>query len=588
MADSNSRLRGASPAIALTLAISFLLTLYAPLELYFTNMDEFPFDAYLLLPPLLMMFGAVTVLGLCAFGLCRLIHRRVYHLALCAATIGYVCTFIQGMYMSGNLPPLDGTAIDWSGYLPQHIISIVLWLFVTGLVILLTKKLTMKNMKVVFTACSCFVSAILLVTLVVVGLTNNGFERREYIVGTKDQEFTLSSSENLVVLVIDATDSETFYNMMKTTDPGFADILEDFTYYPNTVGAYPYTKFSIPFILTGEWYENQEDFLTFTTAAMDASPLLSSLRDRNYRMGLYEEESFYDNENVFDFENVKRIRYRVADYPELIKEELKLVWFKYAPFPLKGLVTIYQESFFLLVAPVSDSEVFSPRNYDFYGDLHETAIETVEENCFRFIHIEGAHVPFRYDRYVNIIDESQGTYEQNIQCSMTIVKDYLQKLKDSGTYDNSAILIMADHGYGHNETIPIVGRGNPFLAIKGRNERHALHISDAPISYEDLQSAYLRLLDGSAGDQVFDYKEGEQRERRFLCHFYEAEDHMAEYVQTGDASDSSTMTFTGQEYLRPKHGKGPRKDDPPEDPPQKEHREVPSEPRHDAEKPSPG
>lgn len=552
----SSKRKAALPAIAISLAISFLLTIYAPLELYFTNIDEFPLDLYMLLPSLLVLFVLATVLELAVFGLCRLLHKKLYHFAMGAAVVGYLCTFIQGMYMSGNLPPLDGTAIDWSAYLPQHIVSVVLWVLVAGAVILLARKLTMEKMKVVFTGCAAFVSAILLVTLVTVCITNNGLAQKDYILGTKDQEFTMSSSENLVILVVDAADSKTFHEMMETTDPEFRDILEDFTYYPNTVGAYPFTKLSIPFILTGQWYENQEDFRTFTTAAMDKSPLLTTLRAQDYRMGLYEEEIIYDSENIFDFENVQKIQYQISDPLKLMKEELKLVWFKYAPFPLKGFVTIRMEVFGFLVEPEDGSDIFHAKNDDFYGDLSESEIETVTENCFRFIHIEGAHVPFRYDKDVNIIDESQGTYEQNIQCSMTIVKEYLQKLKDSGTYDNSAILIMADHGYGHNETIPIIGRGNPLLAIKGRNEHHSLQISNAPISYEDLQEAYLRLLEGSAGDQIFDYQEGDQRDRRFLCYFYEAEDHMAEHIQTGDAADSSTMIFSGIEYKLEKSKKG--------------------------------
>ena len=45
------------PGLTLSLALSFLLGLYAPLELYFTNITEFQFDFWALLPPLLGLFG---------------------------------------------------------------------------------------------------------------------------------------------------------------------------------------------------------------------------------------------------------------------------------------------------------------------------------------------------------------------------------------------------------------------------------------------------------------------------------------------------------------------------------------------------
>ena len=72
----------------------------------------------------------------------------------------------------------------------------------------------------------------------------------------------------------------------------------------------------------------------------------------------------------------------------------------------------------------------------------------------------------------------------------------------------------------------------------------------APISFEDLQEAYVRLLDGRRSDEVFDWKEGDARERRFLRYSFLDDDHMQEYMQTGYASDMNTMIPTGREYNR--------------------------------------
>ena len=90
-----------------------------------------------------------------------------------------------------------------------------------------------------------------------------------------------------------------------------------------------------------------------------------------------------------------------------------------------------------------------------------------------------------------------------------------------------------------------------LLLIKGRNEHHdTMQISQAPISFEDLQEAYVRLLDGRRRDEVFDWKEGDARERRFLRYSFLDDDHMQEYIQTGYASDMDTMIPTGREYNR--------------------------------------
>ena len=547
-------LRAFLPAIALTLAISFLLTLYGPLELFFTNKGEFHFDFLALFPELLKLFGLVTAAGLLAFGFCYILYIQLYHVALVAAAIGFICTYIQGMFFVGNLPPLDGRRINWAEYSAQNIESVILWFVVGVAVVLLVRFLHMKRMYKVFTGCALFLTSILLVTVVVVGIQNDGLSPNSEAVVTKDHEFDMSTDQNFVIFIVDAADSGTFNEMLQSGDYGFREVLEDFTYYPNTVGAYPFTKHSIPYILHGAWYENQEDFRTFTTRAMDQSPLLATLKAQNYRMGLYEEDLLYDSDHIFDFENVRHTQYHFSSFKQLVKAELKLVWFKYAPYPLKRLAKVNMEDFNRLLQLDNEEELFSANNADFYQDAGDAEIVTVDDKCFRFIHIEGAHVPFRYDKDVNLIDEAQGSYPQNMACSMTILARYLQRLKDAGIYDNSAILIMADHGYGYERDVPIVGRCNPLLLVKGVDEHHSLEISDAPISYEDLQEAYQRLLSGASSDQIFDAQEGDERIRRILLYFYEQEGHMAEYEQHGHAFDIDTLLPTGSVYDAPHPG----------------------------------
>lgn len=546
------------PALVLVLALSFLLTVYGPLELYFTNTREFAFDFSALFPVLLKLFLLVTAAGLLAFSFCYALHIRLYNVILVIAAVGFVCTYIQGMFLSGHLPPLDGRAINWNEYLAQDAASVLLWLAVGTAAATLVRKLRMENMYRLITYCALFLSAILLVTLVTVGIQTNGFASKYQAVMTKESEFEMSTDQNFVIFVVDAVDSATFRHLMESDTPEFADTLEDFTYYPNTVGAYPFTQESIPFILTGAWYENQENFSDFTTQAMDDSPLLTALSEAGYRLGMYEEALTYDSDNVYRFENAEPLSYRITSFNRLAREELKLVWFKYAPFPLKRLGHVNMEAFSWLVELESGGSIFHANNSDFYGDLLDASIQTGPDKCFRFIHIEGAHVPFRYDKNVRPIDEAQGSYPQNIEASMTIVKTYLERLKEAGAYDNTIIILMADHGYGYNRDIPILGRGNPLLAVKGMDEHHAMSLSEAPISYEDLQTAYQRLLSGVPGNQVFDAKEGEERPRRFLAYHYEKEAHMEEYMQQGDADNIDTMLSTGNVYDRAPHDGPPR------------------------------
>ena len=501
------------PGICMSFAISFLVMLYGPLELFFTNTQEFYFGFGMLFPVLLKGFAVMLAACMLGFLVCYILYVRLYELALLAAGVGYVCTYIQGMFMAGNLPPLDGRTMRWWLYTAENRQSVILWVVVCLAAVLLVRFLHMRRIYKVLTWGSLFLTSVLLLTGITVGFMNHGFSMEPQTLVTKDQEFTMSSDQNFVILVVDTVAARDFQHLMETDDPEFGEILSDFTFYPDTQSAYPYTGNAIPHILEGQWFENQADFRTFVTEAMDESPLLARLRQDGYRMGVYTEELVYENDNVLQFENIKKAHCRFTSTKAVLKMELKLVWFKYAPYPLKKQIPITWDDFHGLMTLDGSDEQYWETNWMFYRDLQAAEPQVVEDKCFRFLHIEGAHWPFRYDRDVNVISQWQGTYYMNIEATMTIVKDYLQMLRQAGVYDNSSIIIMSDHGFGYADGVEVpLGRNNPFLAVKGMGEHHdAMQISGAPISYVDLQEAYRRLLDGAPGDAVFDAKEGDDR-----------------------------------------------------------------------------
>ena len=100
--------------------------------------------------------------------------------------------------------------------------------------------------------------------------------------------------------------------------------------------AYSCTKRSIPFILGGDWYENQGSFTEYMNDVYSGSPLFTALKERGYLIDLYEDELYTQDENALsDFDNIIIAKYHVNSWIRLAKQELKLVGFRYAPFDLK-------------------------------------------------------------------------------------------------------------------------------------------------------------------------------------------------------------------------------------------------------------
>ena len=544
------------PGIVVAVAISFLVFLYAPVDLYCSNISEFWFDFGILIRASLGLFLISVIVLLVIYTVLWLIHPVLYRIGLAGGFLALLCTYIQGNFLVKNLPPLDGTTIDWDSYTVLRTEDLVLWgiglLVVVLMFIFLKKDLLSRTVMYL----SGGLTLMLLITAVSVALTSGALqERARYQIGG-DEQFAVSEDQNFIILVLDTVDSRTFAGLLET-HPEYAGEFRDFTYFENTVGAYSCTERAVPYILSGDWYENEETFDDYMRQMYQNSPLFQTLQERGYRMELYDEELYMDDDIARMFGNIHRVDFALTSYTRFAKPLLKLIGFRYAPFELKKKCIFKIAAFDELIRVENAPEEisFSQMDHIFKDRLDKNGINIQESEAkFQFIHLNGAHVPFIYDENMNIIDEEDGTYEQSMQAVILGAADYVEKLRESGAYDNTALIIMADHGF--NGSLDESGdeawmRQCPLLLIKGFGENHdTMQISQASVSFEDLQEAYVRLLDGKQSEAVFDWKEGDVRERRFLKYSFLDEDHMQEYMQTGYAFDRDTMIPTGREYNR--------------------------------------
>ena len=544
------------PAIWLSISFAFLIGVFAPLEVYLNNAGNFWFDFRTMLLPVIVMFVLMFFVLMLVFLMARLIYIRLYQVTLCGGFVALTATYIQGNFLVKDLPSLDGTEFPWDMYTRQTLQSLLLWLIIILIVSLLVRFVHMRGIGKVVHLFSVFLTCVLAITLVTVGISKKSFADKQNAVISTEGITTVSDQKNFVVLLLDAVDSATARTIMEENPDLYNKAFEDFTYYPNTEGAYTFTQYAVPYILTGKWNENQEDFNTFTTESMDASPLLTRLRNEKWHMGMYDGDLVYDNNHIFDFENVKKERQHYTSLKRFMKTNLSLAGFKYAPYGVKQVFKFNMKRYNDLkknqngLVPMT----FDHSDINFNNILQEGPLQVQDNgNVYRFIHLDGAHVPFDTNPDLTpVIDGQTSTYEDKVKASLQISMNYIQALKNAGVFDNSIVILMADHGF-HGEQSDygddaVSLRQNPLLMVKGYDENHPLITSEAPISFEDLQEAYQRLLDGKNSEQIFDAKEGDSRQRRFLKYYFTQENHLEEYYQNGYANEKDTFYPTGRVY----------------------------------------
>lgn len=535
-------------AIILSFVIGFMFFIFEPITMYANNVNDFWFDFYTLIGPTTLFFlGSSLALILFFAGVYFLAKKlkkpAIYNFTLLFAGGCFLCAYIHSNFLAGFLPSLDGTTFDWSDT-TANVVSIVVCLAIAAVIIIARIKLGFEKTSKYLTYGSLAIFAMLFLSLVSTCLTTPVFEAKDILaLATNEDLYTVSTDRNYVVFLVDAVDATAFNKVVQSNDE-YKSALKDFSYFPDTLSGYAFTRDSIPFIFSGEWNENKELFPAYSTKAFDNSAFFKVLAQEGYQRDLYDTEFTWRSNKAFDFNNVVAIDDEVSLY-HLAGQEIKYALFKSLPFPLKRFSRADKLNFAATMNRESH-DAFEWDNIPFYNSHLGRQADTTKNKLFQYIHLEGGHVPFDVDANMNYLPNSEGgTYPDKLEVTMKVFASYLEYLKENDAYDNATIVFLADHGFWYDGT----NRQNPILYVKGPNEEHdQMLVSDKQVSYEDLCQAFIELTDGRSSTEIFSELPTDGRVRRYLYNGFENEEVMPEYEQTGKAWDTSTFKPTGRSF----------------------------------------
>lgn len=528
--------------------------IFEPITLYANNMHDFWFDIYDMLPELFPMFLVSSISIFAIFLIAYLIFEKLfkkinlYYIFVSVFFCIFIITYIQGIFLSNTLPGINGEVFNWREYKIESIISIVLWIIVFFTFFIIAKKIKIEKVFTYTTYITGAIFIMLFISLASTLLTTRALEDKNTSKATFSYYNQASDDQNFFILLVDAIDSRSFDNLL-VNDLDYQNTLKDFTYYQDTTSYYPYTRDSIPYIFSQIPNHNETDFDEYSQTAFANSKIINNLKEDNYNMYIYDHEVIMNEETAQTFKNMSD--QTKIDKNNFIQEIIRYDLFKYLPYPLKGKAHIEKLSFWQ--ADIDDGQAaFDWHDIKNYEIFKNEPIEITNNKVFHFIHLEGGHIWFDIDENLNPIDKSIGTYSQKQTATFKTIKAYLDRLKEANVYDNSSIVILADHGYkdGVWEYDYINSRFNPILYIKGVNESHSImQRSDKPISFEDLGQAFDDLRLGKKSTDLFSDIEY-PRDRTIIYYVWNEEDHMVEEIQSGKAWDDTTITETGNVFDR--------------------------------------
>jgi len=529
-------------------AIAFMVTIYVPTELFFTNLSEFWFSYFTMLPVIILAFVSAIVIGLF---ICYVIGSfDVTHSLLCGCLM---CLYIQHNFLNIDIGVMNGADIEWKKYLVRMILDMAVWIAVLLLVIIISRKNKVIYKKIGI-AVPGLIFGVQIITCLVLIISNTD----RLVNSANDTAFTdkglyeTTKDSNTLVFILDMFDS-TYMEHIVETRPDMITKLDGFTFYDNFSGVYSTTSYSLSKLFTGKNYYNESTKSEWSNSLTKGEVYVDQLMDDGVKVSYYTNTFDSIPDRILgDTYNFYSGKIRVNAPLKLLSLLSKMTICRCFPDGFKPIFWLNGTEFDVLKVG-DDANLWVEDNSWFRDNIAKhDRFDIVGGKTLKYIHINGTHYPYSLDETGDDYLFGEVTAKQCAEGVMTIVLKYLDKLKVSGTYDNTNIIITADHGYYWDGVLT-----SPAFVIKPAYATGYMQINHAPVSQDNFAPTIMGLFGEDAsdfGESVFDIKEDDIRERYFYQYYLSERDNdddnfrLIEYKLNGNANVRDDYKLTDVEY----------------------------------------
>ena len=542
-------------ALLASVTLSFMTIVSAPLEIVATNASGLSFSPANVWASLAV---AAVVVALVVALVVSALKGRAFDVALAVLVALALAELVQALFLNAGLPAADGQPVAWDDYTKITLGSAAAWLaiIVVSVLLAIKKPSASKGVSVVTSFLLVLTSAVSLGTAI---FANASEFDRPYV--TNDGLYSVSSKSNVIVLVLDFYDTQTLEKVVEQY-PDVLDELGGFTWFRNSVGEMIPTRFGIPTLVTGRMLDTSKDVITRSTVGtwFQERNLVDDIGDQGYSVGIYSDSVSATAlqgraENIHGLKNIR------TNPLTTIEQLVQCALYRNMPWAIKPSLRYYTDDLNRAVIMRDGANdagtAYVTDDAAYFDRLSEEGLSTVaegERGAFRFIHLMGDHAPYTLDENAQrVSEESTDKYRQGAG-AFKIVSEYLRQLKELGVYDNSTIVITADHG-DYDWSAKLKQPVSPILLVKpaGAGAEMPCQVSDVPTGHMDY-AATIREAVGLNVQEPTVFEVGDEPRVRY---FYNNEQDQTpdsahadlgewEYKVDGHALDFSSWTLTGR------------------------------------------
>lgn len=549
----------------------YSLGVVTPLSMMASSLDSFIFglDA---VTPALLVFAAALWLGLSA--LTSLVRGRAF--TVVAALIGAlsVAVFAQSSFMNAGLPVADGKEVVWGDFLQITLVSSLVWvaLMAAAVAWALFSAKTLKAVVVILSIVLVGVQSGVLVSslqqaegdLASMGAPDTLWTGRP-MVTTQDRD-TVSEGHNVVMFVLDTVDNG-YFDQVLAQYPDIVDDYTGFTHYANCSGMMIPTRYAMADLVTGYCLTDEDD--AYGTSVISswyaAENLVDAMKDNGYSVDIYSTDMPQGTSSLQGrADNIHGLEIQPGFWPT-VSSLWKMSLYRSAPWALKPPFWFYSGDIANdILSNATGDTPFILDDAQYLEDLKENGLASEENEdvtsrgTYKLIHMMGSHYPVTLDDQGRRVSEEDTDVVKQTRGALLAVEQYMSELKRLDIYDETTIIVTADHGYWDLED-DILRPTSPFLLVKPAEDAaqaaEPMKTSWAPVSQHDLAATLLKAMGDPSyhewGTPVDEVPEDQPRTRYYDAtsvadyHDYYA---IKEWEINGDVRDWDVWTETGKQW----------------------------------------
>ncbi len=452
----------------------------------FSNIENYTSPTNFLFAPFWQSVGIFVIWPICIY---FLFNKKIQTLLATVFSILLVTFSVNAFAFAGNYGSMDITLKFIGGIEAQKKIFIILNLFINLALVILIPFILSRKKNSIFTSVMlvCFAAFSLLgiINISKIKKEYKAFETARLAKGNSNESdfttrFHLSKTQkNVVVIMLDRSESSYFSHIMENF-PDMKEQFNGFTFYPNTLSCNGHTFMGSPGVYGGYEYipseMNKRDSQKLAEKHNEALLLLPRIftEQANYSAAV-SDLSWGNYSYISDLSFI-------SEYPKIsasilngrytgeLKRQLtvsqqssltqsanrNLLWVSLFRESLAALrpVVYYKGSWWGAEGAVDmDSFLdwyaalyFLPQITDFNSETGSLVVMTNEATH------SNEEIPYiDITKQVNHFSDYLPGYDINVACLKKIA-DFCDYLRENNAYDNTKIIVIADHGIGYGAT----------------------------------------------------------------------------------------------------------------------------------------